>query len=430
MKIRMLLLCCLGLLSLSLNASERSFTYYGQNSERVELEAHKKEIQLRDQVVNETCTRQVPYTERECRPVTRTRQECQTIPAYEDCRMVPETQCRNETRYRQECRMEPGQRVCRMEPGERICRPGQGREVCVTRNNGARICTTQPGPDVCTNGPSRQVCDQQPAQRVCNNVPYTERVCETVNRRQCSWVPARQECRNVPYTVNECQDVTRHRNEQYACSRTIQVPVEVITHTFTAEVLVNFQGYSPVKNATVTVRLSDEGEISQEISGVNPSNFVAVSSERTERRSLGFDSTLVKRELRVQFANIGNLKTQVEQGPKDVRVTRQTVNFRLGLPVYNELGATLENLTNVKVTVIRRSGYNQSVVLDRVFRLTELPAQRLGDDVRVLLDFANLGVNTNVGGSFEIRIENQVDLSALTNSTLILSGQYQTTAQF
>jgi hypothetical protein len=389
-------------------AATKTFTYDGQNSELVELVQEKKETRYKEEVVNDTCTRQIPYTVNECGPVTRYRQECRTEPARQDCRWVPDTQCRSVTRYREECRNEPGQRVCRQ---------GPDREVCVTRNNGARICTTQPGEQICSDGPSR---------RVCQNVPYTDRVCETRQDYQCTWIPSRQICNDIPYTVTECNDVVRYRAEQYACTRTVQVPYEVVTHTYNAEVLVSFATSTVAKGAKVTVNLSDRGVLTQSITDVNPAGVVALVTERNESRSTGDASTLLKREAKVSFADLRNLKKGVEQGAREVSVSKEKISFKLKLPTVSGLAIDFAKQTSVKLYVTRKTVLgNTRVVLNQTLPLSKLANSRSGEDVKVTVDLEALGGDTGSSGKYEVSIETILDLSAQVKNNLTYRGIFR-----
>lgn len=137
----------------SFASDQRDFSYQGQPEESLDLRTYVTETRYRDRIINETCYRQEPYTDRECR---------------------------NETSYRQSCSVEPGRRVCRTEPSRRVCRV----------QNGRRVCSTIPG---------RTICRTEPGRRVCRSVPYTRRICRDVTRY-----------RNVPYT---CQRTVREPYE-------------------------------------------------------------------------------------------------------------------------------------------------------------------------------------------------------------------------
>lgn len=85
-------------------SSRVSIEYTGQEFEQVELSAPKAVTKYRTRVVHKTCSRSVPYQERECHTQYQNERYCYYY--YNDyrCEMrsVPREVCENVTRYRQE----------------------------------------------------------------------------------------------------------------------------------------------------------------------------------------------------------------------------------------------------------------------------------------------------------------------------------------
>lgn len=239
----------LGLTLLStLNAkaeSEKGFTFQGQREESFSLENILKGTEYREEQINTTCYRDIPYTENVCRMETRYRQECRQIPGRQECRTVYEPICRWETRYRQECTNTGGGRQCRTIPGDVQCR------------------TMPNGENRCVKIPPREVCEDRPGQRICRQVPYQDRVCYNEPRNHCEWIPPRTACDQYPYQERVCRDEVRYRQEPYACVKTISVPYEVVLKTHKADVSVTFndqaQNNSPI---AFVAKLSEAGDVS------------------------------------------------------------------------------------------------------------------------------------------------------------------------
>ncbi len=192
--------------------------FQGQREENTQLTNQQSETRYRSEDVADTCTRQIPYTENVCGPVTRYREVCHTEPGYEDCRMQDEQQCRDVVRYRQECMPGPVQRVCRPGQDQQICQPGPDRQMC-ERTPDHQECRPGPGRQECHMGPSRQDCSVGPGRQECHaGAPHQE----------CSAGPSHQECRPGP-TRQECsagpgrQECTPARTEQRCENRTVPV---------------------------------------------------------------------------------------------------------------------------------------------------------------------------------------------------------------
>ena len=199
---------------------ETQFTFSGQNAEVLKGEKIVTQVTQVPVEYQGTCTRQVPEQVRVCRDVTRYRQSCSWVPAYENCWNDTDRICRPVIRTRQECSSGPSRRVCSQQPTRRICTERPARQICQTRPDGRRVCTdVRPG-EHCTEVGGGVSCHDVPGERVCRSVSYTDQECDNVTRRRCETVPGRNECSQIPYSENVCGMETQYSVETYACTQT------------------------------------------------------------------------------------------------------------------------------------------------------------------------------------------------------------------
>lgn len=220
------------------------FQYKGQPLETLALERVLVETRTRTEMQDSTCTRQIPYQDRECGNVTRYRQECSWIPARQECGRRDERRCRDVTRYRQECTRGPSRQRCQDFPGGEVCSNGPSREICENREGPqecrdtpqgrvcrrrapTRSCRTVPGERTCRPAPPQRRCETIPGEQTCRQVPYNDQECSTTSVPYCYEVPGRNDCRDIPYQEYVCRDVTRYRSETYACQRPVEIPYQV-----------------------------------------------------------------------------------------------------------------------------------------------------------------------------------------------------------
>tara|TARA_R110000868_G_scaffold55424_2_gene172259 strand:- start:11939 stop:13150 length:1212 start_codon:yes stop_codon:yes gene_type:complete len=223
-------------------ASTKDLAYDGQNADSFALDLETELTRYREEQYPSTCTRQIPYTEQVCGYETRYRQQCRTEPGRNECRTVNDQVCRNVTRTRRQCSTGPDRRVCRTVPNH--------------------VCTTVNGQRQCRQQGTRQQCSNQPGQQTCRDVPYTDRVCTNQPRQVCTWNPPRQVCNSVPYQDYICRDVTRYRSEDYACTRTRQVPYTVEREN-KADVQVSYSDQNPDTSAADLAFVLDKaGDVS------------------------------------------------------------------------------------------------------------------------------------------------------------------------
>lgn len=336
------------LLSFTVSAeSTKEIMYEGQQFESLELDNKKIETRYRQEEVDDTCTRQIPYTENVCGNETRYRTQCRTQPGYNDCRNVNERVCRNVTRYREECRNTGGGRSCRTVPGRRQCR---------TLPNGTQRCR---------NLPSHEICTDKPPVRTCRNVPYNDRVCHNTTRRQCDWIPSRQVCEDVPYQEYVCRDVTRYRTETYACTRTIQVPYDVVAKLFEGKVDVQFRDVNQSSKANLIFNLDTEGKVSLKVKDLSETPALILAKKKVEATDNG-DTLNINALYKLNFLDMNSILAPVKQPLSKFYLNETHLAFVMGNVLKPE---------GVKVTVLikRKDKTILSKVLEaNEFRLTSV----------------------------------------------------------
>jgi hypothetical protein len=235
-----LFLICSLLMSVSVRAQlESVIQYKGQNGEVVKLNQAVQVTRPVPYQVPDTCYRQVPYQNYECRNETRYRQECRWIPASQNCWTENERICRPVTRTRQECHQGPPQQVCHEIPPREVCEQKPPQQVCHTDPRGQRVCRSAPSGRICHRTGGGRQCDTRPGQSICRNVTYTDQECSNYPRQQCQQIPGRNHCENTPYQEQVCGYETRYRSEPYACTKT-EYRDEVFPKTISGSIDVRF----------------------------------------------------------------------------------------------------------------------------------------------------------------------------------------------
>ncbi len=411
MAFTMLVLLSAGLARAGDLSSERTFTFDGQNSENILLELVRKETRYRDRTIDTTCERQVQVGEREqCGNETRYRQECRTVPGYNNCYDVNDQDCDVVTRYRQDCRYEPGRRRCHNEPGRQVCRQGPPRQVCTTRRNGARVCATQPGEQICRTEPGRQVCDNEPGRQVCRQVPYTDRICRPVTRRQCDWVPARQDCRQVAYDEWVCRQVPIYETQTYACQRTVKEPYEALAEKVNANIDFEFSGATKGAKASINAKLISGGRLILTAKDNSDTPKLLVASRNLEVDRDGVE-TSINGTVRVKLQNTGALLAPVKSSATDFYLGQKSLSFKLGKVV---------DPSDLKLSLrITREGETE---LSKELKPGQYSLRDVGNKTKVDIDLERqFGLELSRGvfkkHVYEVRITTEVELpSELLNA--------------
>lgn len=420
MALPMLVLLLAGLASANEKVSERTFSYDGQNSENILLELVRTETRYRDRTVDTTCERQVQVGEREqCGNETRYRQECRTVPGYNNCYDVPEQDCDIVTRYRQECRHEPGQRTCRTEPGRQVCRQGPARQVCTTRRSGARVCATQPGEQICHTEPGRQVCDNGPGRQVCRQVPYTDRVCRTVTRRQCDWVPARQDCQQIPYNEWVCRQVPVYETQTYACQQTVKEPYEAIAEKVNANVDFEFSGATKGAKASIKAKVISGGRLVITAKDSSDTPKLLIATRKLEVSNDGVE-TSINGTVKVKVKNTGALLAPVKATASDFYLGQKTMSFKLG---------KIEDASAFKLSVrISRDGETE---LNKELKSGQFSIKDAGNKSQISINLSQFGLELSRGvfkkHVYDVRLTAEVILpSELLNASEVETSKVST----
>ncbi|MBK23819.1 MAG: hypothetical protein CME70_07430 [Halobacteriovorax sp.] len=322
----------------SVNAeSSKTVLYEGQQFESLELKNKKVETRYREEEVDDTCTRQIPYTVNECGYETRYRTECRTVPGYQDCRTVQDRTCRNVTRYRRECRNVGGGQTCRTVPGRRQCR---------TLPNGTQRCRQLP---------SHRVCTDKPPRRECRDVPYTDRVCTTTPRRQCDWIPSRRVCEDVPYQEHVCRDVTRYRTEEYACRRTIQVPYQVVAKLFDGKIDVQFKESNlGVSKANLNFELDSEGKVSLKVEDLSENAALILGKKKVEAEDQG-DTLAINALYKINFLDMNKILAPIKKQIGEFYLNETYLSFVMGKVLKPEGIKVSVNITRKDKTILSKT---------------------------------------------------------------------------
>lgn len=355
------------LMLLSFGASAEStkeVVYEGQQFEAVELTNKKVETRYREEEVDDTCTRKIPYTVNECGYETRYRTECRMVPGYQDCRTVQDRTCRNVTRYRQECRNTGGGRTCRTVPGRRQCR------------------TLPSGEERCRQLPSHQVCTNKPPVRTCRQVPYTDRVCTNTPRRQCDWVPSRQVCEEIPYQEHVCRDVTRYRTEEYACRRTVQIPYEVVTKLFDGKIDVQFKESNTLQSkANLTFSLDAEGKVSLQVKDLSENPALILGKKKVEAEDQG-DTLAINALYKLNFLDMNKILAPIQKPLKSFYLNETYLSFVVGKILKPEA-----------ITVTIKIKRKDKTILSKVLKATEYRLRDFEGDTKLSLSLSQYDID-------------------------------------
>ncbi|MBT3584629.1 MAG: hypothetical protein HN509_06965 [Halobacteriovoraceae bacterium] len=387
-------ICLLGATTLfAEDRATETITYEGQASEVLRLVEATEETRYREEEQDTTCTRQIPYTENVCANETRYRTQCHTEPGRQHCYTTYERICRTVHRTRQECTNKPGRRVCRQQPGRRQCR------------------TLPSGEQRCRNIPGREICTNKPGRRVCRQVPYTDRVCDRVPRQQCDWIPPRNVCNQVPYQEYVCRDVTRYRTEEYACTRTVQIPYQVPVE-LVADVDLSFKDSNSFPSkASLTLALNKEGKVGLKVTDLSEVPALILAKKRSATNRDG-DVISVKEQYKLNFLDKKVALAPVAQPIDAVKLSHKQLSFLIG-PVHSTTSLKLK----VKVVRQKTMFHSREVKLDKVLEAGDYTLTPTEGGTIVTLNFKQHGteldkkkkhdVSLEVGIEFNARILNQ-----------------------
>lgn len=370
-------------LSLTMNVqaeSEKVFQYQGQREESFDLNNILKGTEYRDEQINTTCYRDIPYTENVCRMETRYRQECRQIPGRQECRTIYDQECRYETRYRQECSHTGGGRQCRTIPGDVICHRAPN------------------GENRCQKVPPREVCEDRPGERICRTVPYQERICQSVPRNYCEWIPPRTACESYPYQERVCKDEVRYRQEAYACVKTIQVPYEVVLKNHKANVTVSFTELGTINSPIAFVaNLSAAGDVNVTAKDPSATHGVFVRKQQTNSE-VGRDNS-IEAKFPITLVNLS----------ESFKIARGSItNIDLGKHHLHFNVAGIVDLSRAKLYV--RINKKDEVKFERSLGTNEYSVTNTNGETRIQLNLEKLGA-PKLGGVFTTKHQITVQLT-------------------
>ena len=348
----------------------------GQAEDFLKLKTFKTETRFRERVIQRTCTRKVPYQDRECGYETRHRRECRYEPGRNVCETRYERVCRNETRYRRECSARPGSQRCHMTRPQRICRNGR--------------CRVEPPRRICQDGPPRQVC---------NNVPYTERVCNQEPRQSCHTTPGENICSNVPYQEYVCNDVTRYRNETYACNETIQEPYE-FEKPVVANIDVKYSGATNTADSAFVFSLFEDGEVK-----VSASDYSSQEKLISFSKDLSLvekpNKSVVSGEINFKFFNKERVLSPVSREIRNVTLNQQLTAFSIGKVFHPKK-------LRVRLKIENNGPRREIVFLDKELSEDEFVIVEKPNQSRIRVDLDALGVELR-GRKFKVKVDISLD---------------------
>lgn len=412
------------IMNLSFAETQKTIKYENQREESFDLENFLKETRYKQEEVESTCYRQIPYTENVCRNETRYRQQCQTIPAHQECRTEYDRICHSETRYEQECRNIPGEQICRVVVRYRqeCSRRGGGRQCrqippdirCHRAPNGEQKCEKIPGHEECRETPGEQVCSQVPyeerechtgpSRRECQDVPRQHEVCENHPRQQCDWIPDERVCENIPYQERVCKDEILYRQEAYACMKTIDVPYVVTLKTHQANVLLNFL----TTNASVTpefnVSLNTKGEMSL-IAKNKGANKAAVFMKKEVKAEEAGDINSISAKYKIALFDQAELFKFMEKGLSNLELGKHSVSFYV-------LGKFDPSRASLAIRIAKKD----EVKFEKTLKGTQFESVFDGIGTKVMVDIEKHGA-PKLGGVFtkkhQVKLKLKLDYSDL-----------------
>lgn len=307
----------------------------------------------RSEDVPDTCSREVfSHYENVCRQVER--QSCHTVPrtchtAYrQSCHAGPQ-QCHTENR--RECHTAPSQ--CR-----NVCHNGPSGQIC--RN----VCS--PGGTTCHDEP-RRVCS--PGGQVCTSVPHE--VC-TGGGTACT-----------PYYETVCNNVARYRTETYACTRTIQIPYQELSHIVNAKVAINFrdlpQGATANENFTLAI-VNDSVSLS-----VKASKKLLIYADKKETVEVEGNNKNVTATIDLSFVDLTALSASLT-GIDNIDLDQDKLTFTVGKSIAK---VNFEH----KIKIVQKRMLKKDIVkldavlTDKDFMISELNGLKL-----FTLDLAKLNI--------------------------------------
>lgn len=361
----------------------KTVTYNGQASENVNLSFTTDETRYRDQIVNSTCTRQVP-------------DGVQQI-------------CEQELRYRQECHYEPSRQDCHYTSSREECHYTPSRQECHTEGGGV-VCTVENGRRICRNEPGHQVCRTIPGERICRTIPG-EYVCQTI--------PGRNICSQIPYYENVCHNETRYRTETYSCQKTISVPyTEKINHDAQVEFI--FENALGVSTANFNLEFSDDGVTNLKASANDV--LILAQKESSSVEHGASDTYTTHASYRIIFLPKQRVLSPVALPAEKVELTQDQLSFIIGKSF---------NPSQLKVTInihAKRTLFHKEVDITRTFsgnelRMIDVQNGDIATQSTVILNLKDLGIDLSKR-KYDVTIDTAVELKlgqVINDENLILN---------
>jgi len=398
-----------------LAGTSKTVTFNGQSSDNVDLSYDTQETRSRDEVIDSTCTRQVPNGEHQvCVNETRYRQECHIEPARQNCYTTPSRQDCSYGPSRQECGYGPSRQDCSYGPGRQVCNTVGGGVVC-HMENGRRICRTEPGRQQCHMVPGQYHCRTIPGQYYCRTV-QGEYYCRTIpGDYRCDTIPAQNVCTQVPYLENVCHTETTYKTETYACKKTISVPYNV-TIRHDAKVDLTFTNEMNIVKTDLSVIFSNDNDVSIKTGAtdvlvfVKKTNSTVDQSNDTRTTNASFNVTLLPKD---------KVLSPVK-GPADqVNLTRDQLTFVVG-KIYNTAQFKVNFVLFAKSDI-----WHHSVNADKTLSGDDLQiTDGLNGQSVITINLRTLGLDIPPRKNYEVTINTSINLGddqAVNQGNLLLN---------
>ncbi len=394
----------------------------------------------RNEIRYENRCRTVPG-EQQCRVVIRHHEECRDVPGGRQCRQIPpDIKCRiingenkcEKIPAREECTDTSSRRECRQVPyEERECSTGPARQEChqvprqeqVCENEPRQQCHTIPGSQQCSQVPrqeqvcenrSEQICQDVPGDQVCRNVPHQEQVCEDNINRVCENVPAKESCKNVPYKEQVCKMETKYKDEQYECTKKVQVPHEVTLKTHKARIQMNFNEKSTDARAEFKVALNTQGNLALTAKADDQLVFVKKQINNEEEADINsinaiYNIVMMDKSEYFKFMNTGIKNIELES-----KLLRFSVDGKIELK---------------RASLAIKISKKEKIKLDKLILGSEMISEFNGEQTVITIDLKKIGAPT-LGGIFRrehnIIMKLKLDYSDLGESILTYEKEFST----
>ncbi|MFZ4713820.1 MAG: hypothetical protein ACOYL6_08925 [Bacteriovoracaceae bacterium] len=385
-------------------AAHQSFLVDGsQNLLNIDLGTDVYRTEYRTEEYEDTCYKNWNENREICENVPR--QSCQ--PGPQVCQNVPKQSCKDgpqicENVPVQQCHYGP--EVCQMVDKQQCHKaPPVCRNVCHKSPDGSEICkqVCSEGGNICETVQAKQC---RPGENQCKTVYENKcrpgpQVCSTYYQNECHAGP--QVCRT--YMNYECRTAVISHSDPYSCTKSRQVPYEVLDHHTNARATI------AIGKVPKGVKLNEMFDLSivndDLILTVKSSKQVLISSTKTSKVSTSGVNKNIEANYVLAFSDITELKEALTD------ITNVTLSN-------NTLAYTIGAATDVKfkhtVKLVQDRFIGKKTILDRLLTDNEVQSMIDNGKQRYFIELVHLDIIIKERTHFaKIRIEPNLD--AYTN---------------